>query len=143
MVEWLGPTSTVLVGLYAGALLTEGAVLVPYWRTLSAEKFYELHRDVGPRLFRYFAPLTAIAVGAAVLAAVLPDSVSTARWIAAGLCVAALLSFFVYFRRANAQFARHSLSEEDLTVELQRWAVWHHGRTLLVVAAFCVAVVGG
>src|SRR3954454_6682173 len=58
------------LGLLAGALLAEDRLLLPYWRTLSAETFYELHPTYGPLLYRFFAPLTIAAPLPAVLAAV-------------------------------------------------------------------------
>lgn len=143
MIEWWGVLSTVTIGLFAGSLLMEGAVLVPYWRTMPADEFYRLHGAFGPRLFRYFAPLTAGAVILAVTAAALPDATSPLRWAAAGLCLSALVIFFVYFRKANAGFANHALAEEELALELKRWAAWHHARTVLVLAALVLSVLSG
>lgn len=59
-----------VLGLLAGALLLEGALLVPYWRTLSAQAFYDLHPVYGPKLFRFFAPLTTAGPALATVAAV-------------------------------------------------------------------------
>ncbi|MGB0907387.1 MAG: hypothetical protein ACPGVT_07825 [Maricaulaceae bacterium] len=129
--------TTGIIGLYAGSLLTEGVILVPYWRRMSAEDFFSKHSEMGPSLFKYFAPLTTLAVMMSVLTAVL---VGGRHVIAAGLCVSALVIFFLYFKKANASFADHSLANEDLKAELAKWAAWHWLRTVILIAALFVSV---
>ena len=132
--------ATLLVGIYAGSLLTEGVVLVPYWRRMPHADFTQLHGDVGPSLFRYFAPLTTLAVGLSVAAAMREGVLYSWRTLAAVLCVGALLTFFIYFRRANAAFAAGTLTEAQLAPELARWSAWHWLRTVAAVAAFAAAI---
>jgi hypothetical protein len=57
----LAALSTLTLGLFAGSLLLEGLVLVPFWRNLPPQDFFKLHHDFGKRLFGYFAPLTTLA----------------------------------------------------------------------------------
>lgn len=128
--------TTSVIGLYAGSLLTEGTILVPYWRRMSPEDFFSKHGEMGPSLFKYFAPLTTAAVALSVLAAVLAGG---RHIIAAGLCVSALIIFFLYFKKANASFADHSLADEDLKDELKRWAAWHWTRTVIIIAALVIS----
>ncbi len=130
----------ILVGLLAGSLLTEGLVLVPYWRGLTPERFYELHEPAGPRLFRYFAPLTIGAVGATMMA-VAVDPGNTSMLAAALFLAAALLTFFIFFRKANRNLAQRAYDSGDLAVVLKTWAMWHHVRTAFVIAGFSVLVV--
>ena len=126
----------ILVGLLAGSLLTEGMVLVPFWRGLPIEKFYELHGSGGPKLFRYFAPLTTFAVLAALGHAV--TSGGSGSWIAASLCCLNLASFFVFFRGVNNKLAAHAYNESDLSKVLGKWAIWHYARTFLMLTAFAI-----
>ena len=128
--------TTSVIGLYAGSLLTEGTILVPYWRRMSPEDFFSKHGEMGPSLFKYFAPLTTAAVALSVLAAVLAGG---RHIIAAGLCVSALIIFFLYFKKANASFADHSLADEDLKDELKKWAAWHWARTVIIIAALVIS----
>jgi len=115
-------TSTFVIGLFAGSLLTEGMILVPYWRRMEPAEFFRLHGTLGPSLFRYFAPLTTVAVLLGVAAAVI-DQGQTTAWVGtAVICVATLGIFFVYFKKANASFADHSIKEAELASELTRWA---------------------
>jgi len=60
-------------------------------------------------------------------------------WVA-GLCLTALLIFFLYFKKANQSFADHSLSNEALPAELARWSAWHWARTVIVIAALLISV---
>ena len=52
--------STGSIGLLVGALLAEGAIFIPYWKSLPADTLYSLHNEYGPRLYHFFAPLTII-----------------------------------------------------------------------------------
>ncbi|MEP3654581.1 MAG: hypothetical protein ABJO36_06770 [Litorimonas sp.] len=139
MIELLHVSATVLIGLYAGSLLTEAMILVPYWRRMQPAEFFGLHVTLGPRLFRYYAPLTALAVAFAVFAGLFGGAL---KILAAGLCLSALIIYFVYFKKANASFAAHSLKDEDLGAELKRWANWHWLRTIIVIFAFIASVAG-
>jgi len=137
MLEILITLTTAVIGLYAGSLLTEGMILVPFWRRLSAEEFFKGHSQMGPSLFRYFAPLTVLAVMLSVVTAIFAGGRHI--WVA-GLCLSALLIFFVYFKKANQSFADHSLSHEALPAELARWSAWHWTRTVILIAALVLSV---
>lgn len=142
MTDFIPLLSTVLLGLFAGSLLTEGAILVPYWRRMAPAEFFRLHSTLGRHLFRYFAPLTVISVLMSVVAALASGLQSLAWLITAGLCLATLAIFFIYFKRANQSFADQSLPEDDLGAELGRWAAWHWFRTGLIILAFGFSVYG-
>jgi len=136
------------LGLLAGALLAEDRLLLPYWRMLSAETFYELHPTYAPLLYRFFAPLTVTAPVAAVLAAVqvtvqsgglAPRSLAAigAAVLACGLVVI----YLAFFKSANEAFERRAVAAPDLPTALARWAAWHRARVLVCVAAFGLSVV--
>ena len=136
-----GLAAQLALGLYAGSLLTEAFILVPYWRRMPPSEFLRLHGTMGPGLFRYFAPLTLAAAGLAMLNGLVAytDPVSV---VVALLALAALLTFPIYFRAANAAFASGRMTEAELPAELARWEAWHRFRTVLVVLAFGLSVVG-
>ena len=129
--------TTCVIGLYAGSLLTEGVILVPYWRRMSPEDFFNKHSEMGPSLFKYFAPLTTGAVILSILTAIV---VGGRHIYVAGLCVSALIIFFLYFKKANASFADHSLANENLKEELSKWASWHWLRTVIIIIALIVSI---
>src|SRR5262245_25378869 len=59
------------LGLSAGAMLTEGAVLVPWWRSMSPESFLGWYAANAARLFWFFGPLEMASALLAVAAGVL------------------------------------------------------------------------
>jgi hypothetical protein len=134
------------LGVYAGAMLTEGFVLVPYWRSLAAEAFFAWYAANDARLFGYFGPLTiAMAALALVTAVVATLERSPGRWLAvlvAALALAAIAMFPVYFQETNASFAAGTVAPADLPRELARWDRWHRARTVLSVVALVLALLG-
>jgi len=142
MFEAINILTTLVVGLYAGSLLTEAMILVPYWRRMDPADFFRLHETLGPKLFRYYAPFTTCAVVLAVLTAVLSGANNLAWNITAALSLSALGIFFVYFSKANKSFADHSLKDDDLAGELKRWASWHWLRTVLIIIALAASIAG-
>ncbi|MEL7453058.1 MAG: hypothetical protein AAGJ50_06780, partial [Pseudomonadota bacterium] len=97
--ETLHLLATMVLGLFAGSLLTEGVILVPYWRRMAPKDFFRLHSELGPSLFRYFAPLTLAAVSSSVVSAFFSADASIWRPVSAMLCLLTLVIFFVYFRK--------------------------------------------
>ena len=46
------------LGLFAGAMLTEAGLLVPFWRSLDSAAFHAWYRSNARRLIAFFGPLT-------------------------------------------------------------------------------------
>lgn len=134
-----------ILGLFVGSLLTEGMILVPYWRRLEPSEFLKLHSTLGPQLFRYFAPLTIAATVIPALTAVVCSWTGEPGWvystIAASLMILILGIFYIYFKRANASFADGSVGIDGLPGELQRWSNWHWLRTTIGLIALVVSLV--
>ena len=137
--------AVVALGLSAGAVVTEGAVLVPFWRSLPPESFLAWYRQHTGLLLRFFGPLEVGAAGLAVLATLV-------SWFAGGpatglfalsalLAILVLAMFPLYFRRANASFAEATIPIAEVDRELRRWSAWHRVRIVLGIAAFVLAVV--
>ncbi len=136
------------LGLLAGALLAEDRLLVPYWRTLSADTLYALHPTFGPMLYRFFAPLTMAAPPATLLAmvqAILQSGGLAPRSLAAiataVLTCSLVAIYFLYFKSANAALTQRAVSATDLPSTLARWAAWHRARVVIAVAAFGLSLV--
>lgn len=145
--QFLPLLAALSLGLLAGALLAEDQLLVPYWRTLPADTFYALHPTFGPLLYRFYAPLTAAAPTAAVLAmlqALLTAGAFGWRGVfamaAAILALSLLVIYAVFFRAANDAFARHAVPAADLPQALARWAAWHRARVYVVIIAFVMSL---
>jgi uncharacterized membrane protein len=133
-----------MLGLFVGALLAEGALLVPHWRSLPAAQFFALYKEYKPRLYRFFEPLTIIATLLTLAAAV--ACLMTAhpgRWMAvtaAMLSVSMIVLYYLYFHRANASFDAATLGATELSAELARWAAWHWARVILGAVAFAASL---
>lgn len=142
--EFMPFLSAASLALFVGALLTEAMVMVPMWRTLQPQEFYKLHAAHAHRLYRFFAPLTVIAtlitVAAAIVAVAADRPERVASVVAAALALVILSTYFLYFQRANAQFAEASIAHEELPAELSRWAAWHWFRTIVGLIALVFAL---
>ncbi len=127
-------------GLFAGAMLTEGRVLVPAWRALPAAQFFAWYQANDRRLLAFFSPLTIVtALLAAAAAATSFWTGDPGRWLtllSVGIALLIVASFPLYFRPANARFSAAALAENELRTELARWARWHACRTGLSLCAF-------
>jgi hypothetical protein len=141
VLRWL---SAAALGVFAGAMLTERGVLVPFWRTLAPAEFLRWYGANGGRLVAFFGPVTTTSAVLALLAAV--GSVAErhpGRWWAVAAALIALgivASFFVYFERANATFAEGSIPAAAVPAALARWSAWHDARTALSLVAFGAAL---
>src|SRR5262249_190703 len=111
---------------------------------LSFEEFNRLHGAFGPRLFRYYAPLTisATVVPIAAAAATLLDASRTHlfAWAAAALVLVIMGTYVFYFPPPNLAFTQKRLDERALAKELARWSAVHTFRTLVALLAFVAAV---
>jgi hypothetical protein len=61
--------------------------------------------------------------------------------VSALLATAVLIAFPLYFQRANASFATHSIAVDQVAAELRAWALWHWGRAVIATASFILAVI--
>ena len=136
--------SAASLGIFAGAMLTEAGVLVPFWRSLPPDEFLRWYSANAKRLFAYFSPVTSMSAVLAIAAAVASLwEGHPGRWYAlgaAGLALAIVASFFVYFEHANASFAAATIAVDAVPAELTRWSAWHHARTALSVVALAASL---
>ena len=137
--------SVVALGLFVGTMLTEGCVLVPYWRSLPPSDFFAWYTvNDRRRLLGFFGPLTAAAALLALAAAAVAVwTRDPGRWpalVAASLMVIAVLTFPAFFQQANARFAAAITPPAGLPAELARWATWHGVRTAIAGGALVAAL---
>lgn len=143
MTSTLTLIAVIALGLQAGALLAEGAVLVPFWRSLPPATFLRWYRENGTLLLHFYGPLEVVAALLAVLAAVVSRLTggdgAPLLIVASVLSVALLAMFPIYFQRANASFAEASIEPDRVKEALSAWARWHWARVGLAAAAFLAA----
>lgn len=145
MVEGFFAIATVtILGLMAGALLVEGAVLVPFWRSLPPDAFLRWYRDNGGLLLRFFGPLEVVAVLVTAVAALVSwyaEAPTTVPLVIAALLALTIVAMFpLYFKIVNESFAAGTVALEHVPRELTRWASWHWVRVALATAAFLLAI---
>ena len=50
--------TTAVLGIFLGAQIAEALLIVPYWKSLTANQFYTFYNRYGDDIHRFFAPLT-------------------------------------------------------------------------------------
>ncbi len=137
---FVGHVNALILGLFAGSLLLEGLVLVPFWRKLSPAQFFDLHHEFGKRLFSYFAPLTTLAALLPIALVLLTKGNFWFADIAAIASVSVLAFFPLYFQKANLEFANRAISDDELPSRLRKWAQVHAMRSVIAIVAFGAAL---
>jgi hypothetical protein len=133
-----------VLGVTAGAMLTEAAILVPYWRSLAPADFFDWYAANASLLVDFYSPLEIASVLVALVCAVLYSAQSRpgARfwWVATVLSILVIATFFVYFKDANAGFSNRAIAEDNLPAALATWGSWQWGRVGVGCAAFAASV---
>ena len=131
------------LGVYAGGTLTEGGVLVPWWRGLPPAEFLRWYAANHARITRFFGALTATAAVLAVVDAgvAVAGRDATRGWaVAAAVLMLALVAMFpLCFKTPNERFASGGIAPDDVPAALARWAAWHRLRMVASVVTVVVA----
>lgn len=145
MIEILHGLSVGILGIFVGTQIAEGALFVPYWKKLPAAEFFALHKTYGPKIYKFFAPITMgatfIPVVTAVYSVLTDADGQGASIVTAVLCLMFFFTYPIYFKRANQAFADASLSEAELPRELIKWGKWHWARVYMELGAFSGSIV--
>lgn len=134
----------VLLGVTAGAMLAEAAVLVPYWHSLAPVDFFDWYSANASLLVDFYSPLEIASAVVALVCAVIYSLQSRpgARlwWVAAILSIVVIAMFFAYFKDANAGFLNRTIADESLAEALATWGRWQWARVGVGCAAFAASV---
>lgn len=139
--------SIAVFSIFLGSQITEGCLLVPYWKSLSTSEFYDYYFEFGPNIGKYYSILTIIAALIPVCfsffcfykkSRALKYSLSSAFF-----AILVISLFYFYFKDANQQFYAKAFDSDQLKSELVTWGRWHWLRvviesitlTLLIVAS--------
>jgi len=138
--EILHLLSAAILGIFVGAQICEGALFVPYWKSMHPKDFFEMHKIYGKKIYQFFAPLTIVATLLPLITVAFSFINQYDNQILFGLMgfstVAFFSTYFLYFKKANKSFAERSLTNEELPYELNRWGNWHWGRIYFELIAF-------
>lgn len=140
---WFSVVAVTVLGLSAGAMLTEAALLVPYWRALAADDFLRWFRENEWRLVAFFGPLeiagAVLTLIAAGIAAVERRRASRLLSLATLLAVGVLVIYPLYFQDVNASFVAGTIATATVADELARWSSWQWVRVAMGGGAFVAA----
>lgn len=145
MIELLYALTAGILGIFAGAQIAEGVLFVPYWKSMEPAAFYKEHKTFGPKIYKFFAPLTIAATLIPIVTtiyALMTDAPGKMTALLTGLFTLLFFAtYFLYFKKANQSFADASLSEEELPLELIKWGKWHWARIYLELTALICALI--
>lgn len=121
--------------IFVGGQITEGVILVPYWKSLSSQNFYSFYESFGPLIGRFYTVLT-------LIAAFIPIVLCLYCWrtkhvafrdalISSIFALLFIAAFYIYFKGANEQFYAATMSAAELSNELRTWSLWHWGRVVM------------
>lgn len=132
--------SSIVLGIFLGAQITEAILLVPNWKALKADDFFKFYQNYGQKIHRFFAPLTIVATVLPLLTITYQlanRSENIGLYALMGLSTVAFFStYFLYFKQANTSFMERELSSKELPHELKRWGHWHWSRIGLEFITF-------
>ena len=145
MIELLYALTAGILGIFAGAQIAEGVLFVPYWKSMEPAAFYKEHKTFGPKIYKFFAPLTIAAtlipIGTTIYSLMMDAPGKMTALLTGFFTLLFFATYFMYFKKANQSFADASLSEEELPLELIKWGKWHWARIYLELAALICALV--
>lgn len=137
--------STCILGVFCGTQLAEAALIVPYWKGLSADDFFTFYKTYGAKLHQFYAPLTVFAtllpIVTFIYSLLSKSKTPLLIWLMAIFCVLFFLTFFIYFKDANVSFAERTISNKELPQELMKWAKWHWARVVFELIAFVCGLI--
>ena len=136
---------TILVlGLTAGAMLTEAIIIVPFWLSLSSTEFFDWYAKNQATLVNYYSPLEIwSAILFLVTSILLFRTKQDGKWwmvSSAILSILVLATFFVFFKDANAGFNMRSIASDKLAQAIRTWGNWQWLRVGLGISAFLLGI---
>jgi len=144
LASFLSILGVLVLGVTAGAMLAEAAILVPYWRSLAPADFFDWYAANASLLVDFYSPLEIVSALGALVCAVLYSAQSRpgARfwWVASILSILVIATFFVYFKDANVGFSNRAIADGHLPAALATWGTWQWGRVGVGCAAFAASV---
>lgn len=145
LLEVLIAVSIAILGIFLGAQIAEGVLFVPYWKALPPKDFFELHQTYGKKIYQFFAPLTIVAtmlpLSTAAYGFFTEDHAHLPLVLMGIFTVLFFSTYYLFFKKANQEFADASISHGQLPEALKRWGNWHWGRIVLETVAFVCSIV--
>lgn len=132
--------STAILGIFLGAQLAEGSLIVPYWKSLSPDDFFKFYKTYGKKLHQFYSPLTIAAtflpISALLWCLLTKQKIDSLLWVMVLFTLLFFSSYFFYFKEANSSFTARAITNELLPQKLTEWGNWHWGRVFCEAVAF-------
>ena len=139
MKQFLFYFSIVIFAIFIGSQITEGVLLLPYWKSLSSSDFYAYYQQFGLLIGRFYTVLTIAAASMSVVIAIYSQLYNQSglkpALVSTFFAMLFIACFYMYFKGTNELFFQGALSVEVLAQELVTWGYWHWGRILLEFAS--------
>jgi Domain of unknown function (DUF1772) len=136
--------TVVILGLSAGAMLTESVVFVQFWQTLSPTDFLKWFAEHEPLLGKFSGSLQTLSAVLILITTVLfwvkGNRGKYFTTVSSLLVIAVILIFFAYFQQANQNIVTASVPLDDVKAQLSNWAFYQWIRTFLGIGAFVFAI---
>lgn len=121
--------------IFIGSQITEGVLLLPYWKSLTANEFYTFYSNFGQTIGGFYTVLTIISVTIPLIAVVYfkikKQKGYYFAFLSAVFALLFLALFYIYFKEANELFFQSVLNKNELKSELIVWGNWHWGRVII------------
>lgn len=131
----LGFLFITVFSIFFGSQITEGYLLVPYWKTLSTSEFYHYYSQFGLIIGRFYTILTIIAVliplGINIYCFYKKSRALTYSLISSFFTFSCIVLFYIYFKETNQHFFDATFNASQLKSELKIWEYLHWGRVTL------------
>lgn len=118
--------------IFIGSQIAEGVILVPYWKSMSADAFYTFYSEFGGRIGMFYTILTISAALVSIIISIYcfrTKSVAFKYALITSLTMMLVIAiFYYYFIGANSLFYEALLSLSQLKNELKIWEIWHWAR---------------
>jgi len=135
MKQFLLLLSVAFFSVFIGAQITEGALLIPYWQSLSPSVFYSYYNEFGTTIGKFYTVLTIIAALIPIVLAIHCKFTNSAglkfALLSSLFAVLFVASFYVYFKSTNESFFQSAFDDEMLKAELVVYGKWHWGRVVI------------
>ena len=118
-----------IFSIFIGSQLTEGVLLLPYWKSLSAAEFYSYYSRFGPTIGKFYSILTIIAVLIPLVVSIYcyckKSQALNYSIVSTFFAVLVIVVFYLYFKGTNQQFYEATFNDAQLKFALKTWGQWH------------------
>ncbi|WP_074407710.1 hypothetical protein [Aquimarina megaterium] len=126
--------SIAIFSIFLGSQITEGFLLVPYWKTLSRTEFYDYYSKFGTTIGKFYTILTIITVLIPLCTSIYcffkKQYALKYSLISTFFAFLIIVIFYVYFKDTNQQFYKATFHADQLKSVLGSWEYWHWLRVL-------------